>query len=193
MRWNWAFCLWPGLPQLWQRGAWSGLALAAGFALCWNAALLCTLVWTEWQSVAVVRGLWLALGLFWCGTTLFSLWTGPPEPYAPLPAPEQDLFPLALNEYLRGNWFAAEGSLARLLEADPGDVDARLLLASLLRRTGRGDAARRELQRLERFDRAVKWRLEIERERQGLSSLETATEPTAATEPGPSEDLAKAA
>jgi hypothetical protein len=188
MRWNWAFCLWPGLPQLWQRGAWSGLALAAGFALGLNVTLLCTLVWTEWVGAAGLRWTWLCLGLSWGGTTLFSLWSGPPEPYAALPAPEQDLFPHALNEYLRGNWFAAEGCLARLLEADPGDVDARFLLVGLLRRTGRGDAARRELERLERFDRAVKWRLEIERERQGLVEPPSAT---AARPPG--EDLAKAA
>lgn len=170
MRWNWAFCLWPGLPQLWQRGAWSGVAVAAGFALGLNLALLCTLVWTEWLGVAALRWLWLTLGLLWGGTTLFSLWSGLPDPYAPLPEAEQDLFPLALNEYLRGNWFAAETSLARLLEADPGDVDARLLLASVLRRAGRGDAARRELERLERFDRAAKWRLEIERERRVLAA-----------------------
>jgi hypothetical protein len=170
MRWNWAFCLWPGLPQLWQRGAWSGVAVAAGFALGLNLALLCTLVWTEWLGAAALRWLWLTLGLLWGGTTLFSLWSGLPDPHAPLPEGEQDLFPLALNEYLRGNWFAAETSLARLLEADPGDVDARLLLASVLRRAGREDAARRELERLERFDRAAKWRLEIERERRGLAA-----------------------
>jgi len=185
MRWNWAFCLWPGLPQLWQRGAWSGVAAAAGFALALNLALLCTLVWTEWLGIAVLRSLWLGLGVIWSGTTLFSLWSGPPELYAPLPSPEQDLFPLALNEYLRGNWFASEGHLARLLEAEPGDVDARLLLASLLRRTGRADTARRELERLERFDRAVKWRLEVEQERRRLDS------PRAAA--GPDEELAKAA
>jgi hypothetical protein len=170
MSWSWVLCLWPGLPQLWRRGAWSGLGLACGFAALLNLLLLSTLVWTELAGPAALRLAWLGLGLSWGGISLWSLWHGPPEPQAAVPPVERDLFPRALNEYLRGNWFEAEVCLSRLLEAEPGDVDSRLLLASLLRRSGRRDAARGELERLERFELAVKWRLEIERERRLLAA-----------------------
>jgi tetratricopeptide (TPR) repeat protein len=172
MSWSWLLCLWPGLPPLWRRGAWSGLGVACGYAAVLNLLLLSSLVWMELAGPAALRLAWLGLGLSWGGISLWSLWHGPPESQAALPAGEQDLFPRALNEYLRGNWFEAEVCLSRLLEAEPGDVDSRLLLASLLRRSGRWEAARRELERLERFERAAKWGLEIGRERQRLLAAE---------------------
>lgn len=169
MRSSWAVSLWPGLPRLWCRGAWSGLAVAVGFSLLLNGLLLCSLVWTELLSPGLLRFAWCALCVVWCGTTLASLWNGPPPVHQPAPGPSQDLFRPALNEYLRGNWIAAERNLTRLLADDAGDVDARLLLAALLRRTARYDEAERELRRLEGYERATKWRLEIAAERRWLA------------------------
>ena len=52
------------------------------------------------------------------------------------------------------------------------DVDAHLLLASLLRHTKRLNEAREQLQRLERLDGAEKWQMEIGREHLRLDDLE---------------------
>ena len=56
--------------------------------------------------------------------------------------------------------------LAALLKHDIRDIPARLLLASLLRRVGRLEEAKRQLDTLGRFEAAEKWQLEIQRERQ---------------------------
>ena len=57
-RMPWATYLWPGLPQLWFSGLWSGLVLAAGSPCsltCWLAA---SFVWVELlRSVASAVGL----------------------------------------------------------------------------------------------------------------------------------------
>ena len=61
------------------------------------------------------------------------------------------LFREALSEYLQGSWFEAETILGRLLHLYPRDVEARLLLATLLRHTRRYQEALDQLDRLERL------------------------------------------
>jgi len=73
-----------------------------------------------------------------------------------------------LDRYLQADWFESERALRRLLEENPRDLDAGLMLATLLRRTGRPGEAERELDRIERFDGSEKWELEIRRERELL-------------------------
>jgi hypothetical protein len=85
----------------------------------------------------------------------------------------QDLFRSAQSEYLRGNWFQAEAILLRLLERDPRDAEARLLLATLLRHTKRFKEAREQLACLARFESAERWTEEIEREQGFLSASQT--------------------
>ncbi len=89
--------------------------------------------------------------------------------------PPKDLFPRALGEYLRGNWYAVETLCHQMLRAEARDVDARLLLASTLRHAGRRDEARLWLDELGRFEDAAKWELEIEQE---MAQLAEAAEPT---------------
>ncbi len=92
-----------------------------------------------------------------------------------VPSPEllEDLFARAQGEYLKGNWFECEVAINRLLEEKPDDVDARLLLASLLRRLGHGEEARQRLRELATLEGAGKWQLEIAREWQLLSKTST--------------------
>jgi thioredoxin-like negative regulator of GroEL len=78
----------------------------------------------------------------------------------------------AQEEYLRGNWFEAEATLVALLQASPEDAEARLLLATLLRRTHKLKEARSELERLGQLDAAERWRLEIGRELAAIAELE---------------------
>jgi thioredoxin-like negative regulator of GroEL len=101
---------------------------------------------------------------------------------------DEDLFNAAQNEYLKGNWYEAEVALNRLLDGNILDVEARLMLASLLRRTGRGDEAATQLARLSRTDGAERWRLEIARLKQhiaddGLTPTRSVSEPERPSEP----------
>jgi hypothetical protein len=64
--------------------------------------------------------------------------------------------------------------LDRLLRRNARDVDARLLSATLLRRTGRTAEARRSLDEMERWAGVEKWRSEIRREREYLDAVDAA-------------------
>jgi hypothetical protein len=157
---RWLTCLWPGLAELWLAGCWSSLFQAIGFAILLNGALATTLVWTELVSAEVRFAGWTAIATLW----LMGIWTAWRTTLARR-EPDGDLFSRALSEYLQGNWFAAEALLERLVTADVRDIEARLLLATLLRRTGRESEAGTALDQLARRQGAEKWELEIRREK----------------------------
>lgn len=167
-RMPWFACLWPGLYQLWLAGSWAGLVLAAGFALLLNTLLLASFVWVELLGVRDLRLGWLAVGLLWSGSLLFSLGAAARGP-RPVSRAVEGLFRQALNEYLLGNWFEVESTLAGLLRQAPRDVEGRLLLATMLRRTGRHDEALAHLSQLERLNNAASWSREIALERDGIA------------------------
>jgi hypothetical protein len=173
---RWALVLWPGLPQLWLRGDLSALVLAGGFSALVNLAVMATWGWTELLTWPLLVVAWTGVVLFW----IVSLVTEVPQMQALMrvssPNITADLFRAAQGEYLRGNWFEAELALNQLLEHDPTDADAHLMLATLTRRIGQHDEAGQRLRQLETLERAGKWRLEIARELQLLAS----SAPTAA-------------
>jgi cytochrome c-type biogenesis protein CcmH/NrfG len=113
-------------------------------------------------------GVWLALVLVWALSVMLSIrQLRGFDPHKATNAAE-DLFRRAQSEYLNGNWIAAEQLLTQLVRSNPQDVDAQLMLASLLRRTGQLTEASQRLRKLEATDGAEKWRDEIKRERQLL-------------------------
>lgn len=162
---------WPGLPQLWLHGSWAGLALALGFTVLVNVVLVASFVWTEWlNSETVVVG-WLAMAVLWGGSWAFSqkrLQAGGLD----TTRSQDDRFREAQQYYLQGDWYKTEESLNRLLGSDVGDVDARLMLATLKRHTGRLDEAKVELDGLQRFEASRKWSEEIRSERDAISRVE---------------------
>lgn len=160
-------CLWPGLPQLWVRGTWSALALAVGFTAILNLVLAATLIWTEWLDGKTLLACWAGLGVLWVASTVVSLrGTGAEADLAEMPG---DLMPQAQECYLKANWLEAERLLNRMIGRNARDVDARLMLATLQRHTGRLDEAAQQLERLARLDDAAKWEQEIEAERRLLT------------------------
>lgn len=168
-------CLWPGLPQLWLRGAWSGLALAVGFSGLVNFLLAATFVWTAWLSVGLLWAGWIAVFVVW----VVSAWGAKPvasitiDSPPTLAAPEpggRDLLSDVYTQYLQGNWFEAETILREMLRAQPRDAEALLQLATLQRHTERLAEAMETLDHLERLDEAVRWRLEIAAERQQIAN-----------------------
>lgn len=165
---RWLSTLWPGLPALW-RGDGSGFAPALAFTLLLNAALLSTFIWTDIVATGVRCGAWGVVAF----VVLASGWTTRRAARRPQPgdfASEGDLFPDAMCEYLKGNWVETECLLERVLAARSSDLEARLLLATVWRRTRRLEEARTELQALCQLDGSVKWISEIRRELQYLDA-----------------------
>jgi tetratricopeptide (TPR) repeat protein len=159
-RFAWATCLWPGLALLWERGSWPALGLACAYGLAIDLLLAATLVWHELLAPAALAAGWLLVLAVWLGSAWFTcraLRTAPP-------VEDGDLFPAALDEYLRGNWYEAEERIRRMLTRAPQDVEAALLLAGVLRRSRRFDEARRHLRRTAQWDAAEPWRMEIDAE-----------------------------
>jgi Tetratricopeptide repeat len=169
MRWaRWITLVWPGLTQLWFSGTLWGLAVGCGFAWLVNLAVVSTFVWTEligpWSRV----GVWGLLVLVWAGALSLSFRQLQLRDPAEIRAKAEDLFRHAQGEYLSGNWIGAEQLLTEVLRIDRQDVDAQMLLVSLLRRTGQLAEAADQLRRLGATEGSEKWRSEIERERKIL-------------------------
>jgi hypothetical protein len=166
---HWTLFLWPGLPRLWLRGSWFSLFVAVAAAAALSAALVLSFGWSELMEPGTRTALWGCLGVVWClaGAVAFARRGRLLQAYAS--APRNDPFPEALSGYLRGDWFQTERVLAKILEYNERDIEARLLLATMLRRLERFDEAERHLNLLVRLDGAEKWELEIGRERERIA------------------------
>jgi uncharacterized protein HemY len=186
-----AVYLWPGLPQLWRRGSWWGLALAIGCGMALNALLMATWVWIELVGPALVRLGWFLLASVWIVSAVVTAWYG----WGVAPRRTRSataMFREALGEYLQENWYEAERILGELLAMQPRDVEARLMLATLLRHTGRLTEASEQLQRVALLADARRWTLEIENERQMIAEMATAAQQSQGV-PEPEEKVAAAA
>jgi hypothetical protein len=155
---------------LWWRGDWRAMLSAIGFAALFNLALVCTFVWPNYAPTWVIVTGWIVIILYWT----WSAWhafrcLSAFEVAGGRPLVDQ-LFERAQKEYLARDWFEAESLLKRILREKKDDVDARLMLATLYRRTERSAEADQCLCRLERMDGAEKWALEMGRERNLLAS-----------------------
>jgi tetratricopeptide (TPR) repeat protein len=167
---QWLVYLWPGLPWLWARGSWSALAVAVGFAALVNLALLSSLVWSELLAPSVRTACWTAVVAIWGSSAALCYgWDRRRQCAGGQAVRAERRFEEALGHYLQGNWFEAERALVGLLRHDPRDIDARLMVATLLRHTGRLDEAARQLDQLQRLEDARKWQWEIGCERQRLA------------------------
>ena len=162
-RMPWPAYLWPGLPQLARDGNWAALAVAIAAAVLLNGVLLGTCVWSEFVAQTPRIICWVFVGVAWTGSIGYWTWTDRQRAAAP-GAGDGKTFEEALEEYLKGNWFEAERKLTVLLRRDEHDIEARLLMATLLRHTRRFDEATYQLNLLVGLDGAHRWALEIHRE-----------------------------
>jgi hypothetical protein len=171
---TWTTCLWPGLPALWVRGQFGGLVAAVAFGSLLNGALLATLApavlpdaFTGTASRVVA---WLLVLGFW----MVGVWRARTQSSAgPTKVdPTCDRwFGEAQTEYLKGHWVEAEMLLTNLLARHPADVEARLLLASVQRRTKRMDEANQTLRELAALPAAGRWAREIQSELQKIADM----------------------
>jgi hypothetical protein len=157
-------CCWPGLHSLWRDGRPAGMATALVSAILLNGTIIATFVAPELVPDKVRYALWGVLVVGWWWATRCSrrrlLATGGRV----VNEVNEGLFLRAQAEYLKGHWFEAETPLREILKTDPDDIDARLLLAGLLRRSARYEEAQQQLGRLEKLPRSHKWEAEIRRE-----------------------------
>jgi hypothetical protein len=152
--------LWP----TWN-GSWWGLAVAVAFAAALNVAIVTTFVWRELVSSAERSAGWVAIAAVWLVCAGWTFWRVRRADFEQNRPPEDgDLFPRAVNEYLRKNWSQAERILTRLIGRRRADGEAQLLLSAVWRRTGRTDEARQLLVQLAQSDAGERWKWEIERE-----------------------------
>jgi len=173
----WIASLWPGFVRAWVQGRWEGLVLAAAFAAALNSAFVTTFVWRQEPAAGgttaaiawvLVLGFW-AYGIVWLRHDLPGL----SSVHGSEANPEHEaLFCEAQHKYLKGHWLEAETLVARLLGKRPADIESRLLLASIQRRSKRWNEARKTLVELQEAPAAGKWLLEIETELQQIEELE---------------------
>ena len=171
-------CLWPGLAGLWYRGLGRSLLLAVICAWAACLLLLATWVWPEWLSRGLLRVMWFAAIVAWLFQVVVDHWQVSRWSLA-VSDEDAEAFENAQREYLRGNWFDAEAILLQVVHRQPRDVEALLLLVSVLRQTHRWQAALRRLGELELLDAAARWTFEISREKQ-LIGREMAAKPAIA-------------
>jgi hypothetical protein len=168
--------------QAWLGGRTLGLLVAASFAMTLNFAVLASLGLfagnLQGRSLAILiavawtlcLAVW-ALGLVWARRNP-SATSGVDGASADSEA--DDRFREAQHEYLKGHWIEAETLVSQLLRNRPQDVEARILLAAIQRRTARPEEAKRLLAGLRAGADALAWRLEIDWELERLSLEQTA-------------------
>jgi hypothetical protein len=171
---RWLFCLWPGLPQLWTHGNWLALAVAVGTAIGLDLLLAASFGWSELLGQGLRNILWTAFGTVWIIAAIWSTKSYRRQVTSESPDPQQDSFSEVLDLYLKGDYYQAERVLEAMLQENLRDVDARLLLSTLLRHTQRIEEAVVQLDALVRFEGAEKWELEIRRERELLARAKKA-------------------
>ena len=181
------FTFWPGLPQLWLYGRWSGLLKAIAFACFLNFVLYSTFQQNDLLSKAGLVGCWIALGLSWTVAIFHNDWVVKEFERSKGDRKSSDeldeLFQMAQSEYLQGHLNEAENLLERILWLEPRDADARLYLATINRHRGKLHQASRQLDAMDEDPDFDKWRFQIEDERKLLAELESELDSGKAGEP----------
>ena len=154
---RYAICLWPGLPELWHRGKWSGLPAAVVFAGSLNFLLVARFIYPEWLQPSLVKiACWVAVGV-WIMVVARTINRLPQLLHPRIAAGTPDRYPQAHQMYLRSQWHECEAILAEMLEIDSRDCPALLMLAAVYRKTERWEAARMALESLGRLETADAW------------------------------------
>lgn len=171
---SWMSYLWPGFSRLWYEGHVPSLGMALAFATVLNTVVLASFVhfggqWASWRGYG-----WAVVAAFW----MVGVWQAVRAPGSssgahPEAHQQQDLLIQAQGEYLKGHWVEAQTLLEQLLRRDSEDIEARLLLASVFRRSRRIELSRSQLRRLYERQEAARWRFEIERELDLLAEIPT--------------------
>ena len=173
-RMPWTIYLWPGLPQIWLLWKLVGLGFGPrrGSLAGRVGAGQLRLDGTDRPEICVIHFGSLFV-VAWIVAIVWSSKQCRRQAVVGSLEPEEDSFGQAIDYYLKGDAYQAEQILEGLLRRNIRDVDARLMLATLLRRARRLDEATRQLDTLASFEAAGKWELEIQEERDLLAEART--------------------
>lgn len=161
-------CLWPGLPELWFRGKWTGVPTAIAFAIVLNVLLVARFIYPHWLEPVMVRVVFWGFVGIWLYLSIRAIRSLPTMLTPRLVSKKEDPFDRARSEYLKCRWYEAEALLIECLEIDSRDALALLLLASVYRQTDRLEAAQQTLDSLTSLETGDAWWMEIEIEQQRL-------------------------
>jgi len=152
-----------------MRGSWSALGVAVIAAALICAVMVGSFGWTELITSGVRNTLWASLAVVWCIAAIVSAVKLRYDAAKNEMGECENSFGQVVDLYLKGDYYQVEQLLNKLLKENPRDLDASLMLATVLRHTGRFDEESKQLDQLICFDGAEKWELEIQRERELLS------------------------
>ncbi|MDO5580332.1 MAG: hypothetical protein Q4G69_04310 [Planctomycetia bacterium] len=142
-------------------GRWGHLIIALSFVFSFNAAIILNYHWVDCVPAGGKKWVLLLLAALWgILSVLADIQSKKYERILNYDT-KGDLFLQATTFYLKGNWFETECMIRKLLQNNPGDVEARLMLVTLFRHTDRFNEAEMILRELGRFENAKKWHYEI--------------------------------
>ena len=147
--------------------------MALGAAAVLDVWLLASFGWSELLDRNLRIMLWAALVVGWVAAAGWSASQCRRQRAAGNTDTQGDAFTEAVDHYLKGDYYQAEHVLQRLLRGNVRDAEARLMLATLLRRRGRLDEAAGQLDALARFENAGRWQWEMQRERDLMVEAKT--------------------
>ena len=153
--------LWPGLPQLTKRGTWTALFWALATAFLADGVIITRFIWPEtfnlfWDNV--ILGAFTGVYVIGC---IVSYQIEKVRDASSQNTNNTDLFPEAQKRYLEGKYFEAEQALVKLLNNNPEDIAARMLLIDLLIVNRRLEEALNVLQQTLDFPEAIPWKWEL--------------------------------
>lgn len=156
----WSTYLWPGLPQLTQRGTWTAVFWALATAFLADGVIITRYIWPEtfdvfWDNV--ILGCFIGVYVVGCIVS-FQIEKARNRLNT---ASNKDLFPEAQKRYLEGKYFEAEKALVEIINRTPEDVAARMLLIDLLIVNRRLEEAAIQLQQTIDYSEAQPWKWEL--------------------------------
>ncbi|MFM8175028.1 MAG: hypothetical protein ACKN81_15910 [Pirellulaceae bacterium] len=173
LRWP-KVCLhaWPGWTKLWNEGDLRSLLLSLLFGALLNLWFAATWTWPQWWTTQSWWSCLAALAVSASASALLAKDSLRSLAMRQIPAKSTDQWLRdAQDSYLQANYQEAEASLHRIFAAGNQDIEAMLLMISVLRRTGRIAQAQFCIDRLRLLERANPWLAELDHEQKKLRQL----------------------
>lgn len=162
MKWR----LWPGLTRLWFRGDFTSLLESIAFGALLDLWLLSTFMWTGWLEPILRWPLGIFLAAWWTWSYYKNARSETLRPHRYEVDQQEQLKRLQVAQVamLQEQWPSAEQNLRLMLDEDPRDILAGLMLSKVLRFSGRPFESTSQIERLRKFDEALPWWAEIRAE-----------------------------
>lgn len=159
------FAFWPGTLAAWRYGDLRSLWIAVLFGGLLSIAWIGTTIWPMWLSSWRLTFLWWVVGVGGVLSLLHNTARGLLRAERPSEGCPNASLQQAQAFYLQANYYEAEHVIAGYCRPHAMDAEAALLMAGILRRTGRFSQAVGLLDELSLLDCGLPWLEEIERER----------------------------